>query len=189
MRAERCNGPGRAQGQEWPAEHTCPLLQAKHDCDRWAASTGGAWRTREVTLDPGVSADTPVKPRTRPEPARTGRGPSPARCVLSPGSAHDRAYTWNELGRPQRRACDCGVADQQSDRGEPRSKGSGESMDAGQIPRIERYHLDRRAEPACRIAEAADWRRSVDRTPSTTCCALAPPGRAQPPGRCRRWPR
>jgi len=29
-------------------------------------------RTREVTLDPGVSADTPVKPRTRPEPARTG---------------------------------------------------------------------------------------------------------------------
>jgi hypothetical protein len=27
------------------------------------------------------------QPRTRPEPARTGRGPSPARCVLSPGSA------------------------------------------------------------------------------------------------------
>ena len=80
-------------------------------------------RTSEVTLDPGVSADTPVKPRNRPEPARTGRGPSPARCVRSPGSAHDREYTWNELGRPQRRACDCGVADQQSDRGEPRSKG------------------------------------------------------------------
>src|SRR5437763_1616744 len=38
-------------------------------------------RTREVMLDPGASANTPgQKPRARPEPAWTGRRPSPARC-------------------------------------------------------------------------------------------------------------
>src|ERR1039458_2685567 len=38
-------------------------------------------RTREVTLDTGgLCGHSGQKPRARPEPARTGRGPSPATC-------------------------------------------------------------------------------------------------------------
>jgi len=44
-------------------------------------------RTREVTLDPGdLCGHSGQKPRARPEPVRTGRGPSPARCVLTTGA-------------------------------------------------------------------------------------------------------
>ncbi len=43
-------------------------------------------RTREVTLDPGdLCGHSGQKPRGRGEPARTGRGPSPALCTPSPG--------------------------------------------------------------------------------------------------------
>ncbi len=75
--------PGGACGRGWPAERTCPPLQSQaRPCsqDNRNRRKSAGQRTREVTLDPGACGHSGQKPRARPEPARTGRGPSPARC-------------------------------------------------------------------------------------------------------------
>jgi len=74
----RCNSPGWARIRGWPAECTCPPLRPKRDCSRRPTSTGesAGERTREVTLDPGASTDTPAR--------RQGPGGS----LPGPGAGH-----------------------------------------------------------------------------------------------------
>jgi hypothetical protein len=59
----------------------------KRDCDRRAASTGEKClvnvHPRSRAWPWSLCGHSGQKPRARPEPARTGRGPSPARCGRS----------------------------------------------------------------------------------------------------------
>jgi hypothetical protein len=87
VRARQFDGklrPADLRSEDGPLSVRVRPSSLKRDCPRRTTSTGGkvpGKRTREVALDPGdLCRHSGQRPRAKPKPARTGRGPSPARC-------------------------------------------------------------------------------------------------------------
>jgi hypothetical protein len=94
----RCRSRGRCKPEIRPRSGDGPRSVRR----RPSAVNGASRFLRKwppATLDRGASTPPPASIMGQAEPARTGRGPSPARGRRSPGNFHDLEYTRNDVGR------------------------------------------------------------------------------------------
>ena len=77
---------GKAGSGDGPLSVPARPSSLKHDCDRRATSTGGKFLVKvhaKSRLTPEPLRTLRPEDKGQAEPARTGRGPSPARCGRS----------------------------------------------------------------------------------------------------------